>query len=624
MSKFVPTKSIKLNGTNEYFTCGTGLNVGTDGAGTDQPFSICAWVNFSDATSRGILSKRSVWEFALNPSDQLVCNLYTSGVIYIGRTSAALTSLQNTWVHVAMTYSGSEANSGVKLYVNGYQADTADSSAGVYTGMPSNSTTVTMGALDASLRWFGGYLGRVTIYNKELTLAEVKEEVNLKDLNWFSAKGNIVSSWEPESFDGTTLKDRKGGNNGTSVNMDSTNVVIGTNSPRRHQAVKDRETPAGKFGGFAWDFDGAAEYISIPDAANLSFGNSTVDSAFSIRALVRIDNLTDFKTVIGKWNYSTASEYIFQIGTSGDLRFFLNDQSAAVSPYCLSGSNVIVPGSFYDIVITYDGTGGATAANGIVMYVNGASISCTPTNNASYVAMENTSADVYIGKQQGGTAYYFDGKISEVLLYNKALSATEVSQTFNNGQPRDELKTNLSGNIISYWRAYNSTNTASGVLDQVGSNHGTMTNMENADLAGADRNYPVKIYDNTNKASFNFDGSNEYGMKSSFSVNGYTLCTINMWVIKGNTAGYVFSMPDVSSGTNGIDFYNSGTNLWGYVKGSAGGSLLQNGVAFDSKWHMITLVYDGANFTSYIDAKSPFSLAKTGSVLFTVGICSSG
>ena len=43
------------------------------------------------------------------------------------------------------------------------------------------------------------------------------------------------------------------------------------------------------------------------------------------------------------------------------------------------------------MAVTYDGRGGATAANGITFYIDGVSVPVTRGNNAAYVAMENLS-----------------------------------------------------------------------------------------------------------------------------------------------------------------------------------------------------------------------------------------
>lgn len=565
MRRFSPTKSLTLNGTNEYFTLGTGFNF-TNGSGTDTAFSITGWFFFPDATSRGLVSKRSVWEFALNPSDQVVVNIYTSGVIYIGRTTAALTSLQNQWVHLAMTYSGSETNSGVKIYVNGGRADTADSSAGSYTGMPSSTTTVTLGALEATLRWFGGYMGRVCIWNKELSDAEVKEDLTTHDLNFHSAKSNIRNWYDPETFDGTTLIDRKGGENGTGVNVDSTNLVTGAPNYRRYQARADGETPIARFGGLSWDLDGTNEYILLPDSNSLSFGNGTSDSAFSFSCLLKLRSISQC-VFFSKWTVSTGREYIFYIQSGNFIQIFFRDESASKQINRISTTGIITTGNWHHIVVTYSGVGGSTAASEINIYVNGQNVSSTATNDAGYVAMENLSSNATIGchLSSGSPGSLINGQIADVIIFGKELTSSEVLQVYNSGQPRNELNTNLSSSISSYWRPYNSTNTASGVIDQSGNGlHGTMTNMESLDLQDGFRRYPRKLYDSSNKGSFDFDGTNEYIDIADSSLltfgNGTTDSPFSISAFVRMDDATTFRLFNKGGSTTSNIEYNFGTN----------------------------------------------------------------
>lgn len=609
MRRFSPQYCIELDGTADYLTCGTGFNF-TDGAGTDQAFSISGWVYFTDATSRGILSKRSVWELALNPSDQLVCNIYTSGVIYIGRTTAALTSLQNQWVHVAMTYSGGETSASVKLYVNGAQSDTANSEAGVYTGMPSNSTTVTMGALDATLRWFGGYMGGLRVWSKELSLAEVKEDMIIEDHNFHSAKSSIRNWWAPETFDGTTLQDRKGGVNASAVSMSASSRVLGGPYPYRHQTRGDGETPVARFGGMAWDFAGTNEYITIPDSASLS-----APSALSVSAWVTQDTSAGSKTIVSKFNTSNQRE--FQMYQTATVYYFFITDPTATNYITLTSSFVPVFGAVYHICATWNG--GLTTAD-LDFYVNGVSMVTSVVETGTFPGLTNGTAPVMIGGVlAGGTpANFWDGKIMDVAMFNVGLTASQVLQIYNNGQPRDLTKSNLASSLIGYWRGYNSTNTASGVLDQSGNaNHGTMTNMEDSDLAGADRNYPVKVYDTANVACFSFGGTNEYANNTSLSIDNIAQFSFSCWVRTTTTSGYIVSFPETSGGSNGCDLFINGSgqargsiNTTSYSDINGGTAVVIN----DGKWHNLVWAYDGARVVIYVDGKESLSFTKAGNI----------
>jgi hypothetical protein len=80
--------------------------------------------------------------------------------------------------------------------------------------------------------------------------------------------------------------------------------------------------------------------------------------------------------------------------------------------------------------ITYSGVGGASAGNGITMYLNGALRASTATNDASYVAMENLTCNLKIGGRDQAD-YWFKGTIGEVLMYNRALSLAEMTHHYN-------------------------------------------------------------------------------------------------------------------------------------------------------------------------------------------------
>ena len=63
-------------------------------------------------------------------------------------------------------------------------------------------------------------------------------------------------------------------------------------------------------------------------------------------------------------------------------------------------------GVWHHYVMTCDGTGGATAADGITFYEDGAVFDSTAANNGSYVGMENQSAVLGLGAYQTGRSAY--------------------------------------------------------------------------------------------------------------------------------------------------------------------------------------------------------------------------
>mgnify|MGYP001615469253 FL=1 len=71
-------------------------------------------------------------------------------------------------------------------------------------------------------------------------------------------------------------------------------------------------------------------------------------------------------------------------------------------------------------------TGGATAANDIALYQNGALIASTASNNAGYVAMENgTNPAAVGGYSNSGAGTFMDGSMGFAAMYAAALNVAQ-------------------------------------------------------------------------------------------------------------------------------------------------------------------------------------------------------
>ena len=175
--------------------------------------------------------------------------------------------------------------------------------------------------------------------------------------------------------------------------------------------------------GYSRAFNGSSQYLTTPDVAELTFGNGTVDSAFSIVAVANVTNTAAARTIISK-NNTSQGEWYFQVQADDTLLFTLADQSVPAVTFRASNS-AITQGSWGMLGGSYDGTGGATAANGIALYQNGISIASTATNSASYVAMEDKTAPIEIGSITAHTASFFQGSLAMVAVCQKNLSASD-------------------------------------------------------------------------------------------------------------------------------------------------------------------------------------------------------
>jgi hypothetical protein len=80
------------------------------------------------------------------------------------------------------------------------------------------------------------------------------------------------------------------------------------------------------------------------------------------------------------------------------------------------------------IVVTYNGT---SLASGVLLYVDG-SVDGSPTvlsNNLNGTILN--AVNFYIAKN--GNLGYFTGKLDEVTVYDRVLTATEVAGRYNSG-----------------------------------------------------------------------------------------------------------------------------------------------------------------------------------------------
>lgn len=215
--------SAEFGGTNEYVSIADADSLSFGDGSSDSPFSISAWIKPDTSTSGfRIVSKSDAsnveYVFAVDGSGNLriwICDSTFANAIG-QRSTGGLTA--DTWQHVAMTYSGSGASSGIKLYINNSAVSLTDTSSGSYTAMENYSMAVDIGrlVLSSSTSYADGHMDDVAIIDKELSAGEVSSIYNSN-----SYPTETVSLYR---FEGNA-NDSVGSNNGTGQNS----VVL--NSP---------------------------------------------------------------------------------------------------------------------------------------------------------------------------------------------------------------------------------------------------------------------------------------------------------------------------------------------------------------------------------------------------------
>lgn len=175
--------------------------------------------------------------------------------------------------------------------------------------------------------------------------------------------------------------------------------------------------------GYEVSFDGATQYATVPDATNLSFGDGSNDSAFSLVVVCNPAAQAAVRKLVSK-EASSNNEYLFQIGSTDLVSMGLYDQSASAATESQLASGAITEGARQVLSASYSGAGGGSASAGIVLYRNGVAFASAASDSGSYTAMENLTANVGIGGTPAGGSL-FQGSIALVAICQKNLSASE-------------------------------------------------------------------------------------------------------------------------------------------------------------------------------------------------------
>jgi type II secretory pathway pseudopilin PulG len=165
----------------------------------------------------------------------------------------------------------------------------------------------------------------------------------------------------------------------------------------------------------ALGFDGTSGRVEVPNVINGL-------SAMTIEAWFRYTNSATWRWVYGGgpgWNTNPGMAV-----TSGSNIMRYHWRTTAGSNYGLNGSIALTPGTWYHIAYVYNG---AT----IRSFING-SLDMTSPSTGTVVAPLTQA----VGAGYWSNGEYFYGSIDEVVIYNRDLSPTEISDHYKRGALR--------------------------------------------------------------------------------------------------------------------------------------------------------------------------------------------
>ena len=248
----------------------------------------------------------------------------------------------------------------------------------------------------------------------------------LEDINYITQRLGTTTPhlWPFVEFEGTNV-----------VGYSSAGDLTSAETAGAAEALEDDFEPLLlPCGLYAYWFNPTGDHhLSGSDHADLTFGDATVDSPFSVGAWIFPLQIAGANAIMAKYDSAGAlREWAFRITANGELSLELYDESADTTEIALSRVDVERL-KWQFVVATYDG--GETAPV-VRLYVDAKDISQdtagATTETGAYVAMENTAAPLTIGCS-GVTATpvaEFYGYVALPFVTGKALTAAEVEELF--------------------------------------------------------------------------------------------------------------------------------------------------------------------------------------------------
>jgi YD repeat-containing protein len=283
---------------------------------------------------------------------------------------SGITPQTDTWYHVVGTW-GAE---GLKIYVNGELKGTHPYTGGV----PGYTQYAYIGA-NSWGNYLPGIADEVQIYNYALSDSEIQDLYTASD-------SGLVASYPFSEGSGSTTADASGnGYDGTLLNGVSW-------------------TTDGKVGN-ALSFDGVDDVVEVTDASDLRLRTTQ-----TIAGWVNLSQLpAGWVRLIGKGT-GTSRNYGVWLSPSGEILYQIVSSSEEWGN--LFSTTQLSAGSWYHIAATYDGTA-------MRLYING-----QEDVSVAYTSVPVVSADPLTFGYTDGYPY-FPGRLDEVKLYARALSASE-------------------------------------------------------------------------------------------------------------------------------------------------------------------------------------------------------
>jgi hypothetical protein len=165
-------------------------------------------------------------------------------------------------------------------------------------------------------------------------------------------------------------------------------------------------------------FDGVDDYVNCGNNSTIT----SITDQVTFGGFVKFTTFGTYRRFIFKDN---GTQGVIELYYDGSLNRLTAEIVTSTGRTACSSTTIPVLNQIYNLVGTYDGSN-------IRIYVNG--ILETTVSKTGNIDQGSPSGALFLGNTSGFSqpySFYFAGNIYNVQIYNRALSAAEVSQNFN-------------------------------------------------------------------------------------------------------------------------------------------------------------------------------------------------